>query len=103
MNYEDFKGRFSEIIKDPAGQADKATELLADMSTVFEGIDALTDKNNASEARIRELENTNQRLFLSITSTGNDDDTDGGDDDGEELTGVDAINNFWTNLEKGDQ
>lgn len=102
MNYEDFKGRFSEIIKDPAGQADKATELLADMSTVFEGIDALTDKNNANEARIRELENTNQRLFLSITGS-SDDDTDGGDNDGEELTGADAINNFWNNLEKGDQ
>ena len=104
MDYNEFKERFTSVMQDPAGKADVATELLADVATVFEGVNALTKKSSADDARIKELESTNQRLFLSITGSGDDSGAGAGDDaDDDELTGPDAINNFWTNLEKGDK
>ena len=98
MNYEDFKSKFADVMKDPAGKADVATELLADVATVFEGFDALTKQAETNTARIKELETTNQRLFLSIT--GKPAEGEGGDDDAEELTGADAINKFWSDLDQ---
>ena len=99
MNYEEFKERFAEIIKDPAGQADKATELVADMAVMFEGVESLSKKSEADDERIKELENTNQRLFLSITDSG---DSSSEEEDDEEITGVEAIDKFWNELEKED-
>ena len=84
-------------MKDPAGRADDANDLVTAMAEVFDGYDVLQQKSEADTARIKELEEANQRLFLSVTGTAEEE-----EEPEEEKTGIEAIEDFWEELEKED-
>lgn len=96
MTREEFKKSFNDVIQDPT-KLDVATGLLNEVDNLFDAI-ALNEDNAAkATARIKELEERNQKLYLSVTGSAPDNDDDEDDND---LTGIDAMNAFWAKLDK---
>ena len=97
MTYEEYEKNIKTIISKPdTAMADIGT-ILETLKTDLQGAVSLTEENAALKDRIRDLQDTNARLFLGVTKKTED----GQDDqDEEELTGADAINAFVDKLTK---
>ena len=97
MTANDFKERFNAIISDVAGHADDAVLLLDEVTNDYSAASALADELETAKARISELETVNQKLYLAAADDGEVEEVT---DDAEELTGVDAIAEFWDEVDR---
>lgn len=67
MTYEEVKTRLTTIIGNPDTAQTEAVGFLADLEKDYTSLDSMTKKSEADDKRIRELQDTNQKLFLSVT------------------------------------
>lgn len=89
--------QYKELIDEALTNADKAPanfkiiveELQSDLTTMNSQVEKIVEQ----ESRIRDLQDTNMKLFLSQTNTRPEEEIK------EELSGQDAIDEFINNLE----
>lgn len=67
MTYDDVKTRVTDLISNPDTAAENAVGLLSDLEADYTNLDSMTAKVAEQEARIKDLQDTNQKLFLSVT------------------------------------
>lgn len=67
MKFDEVKERIANLISDPDKSAENAVSLLTDLEADYTTMDSLAEKQAEDENRIRELQDTNQKLFLSVT------------------------------------
>lgn len=67
MTYEDVKTRVTDLISNPDTAAENAVGLLSDLESDYTNLDSMTKKVEEQETHIKELQETNQKLFLSVT------------------------------------
>lgn len=92
MKFDEVKERITGLISDPDKAAENAVGLLSDLESDYTSMDSMAEKSEADEARIRELQDTNQKLFLSVTGTPPEE-----EEEEEKEPGID-----WDNLFKED-
>lgn len=97
MTYGDFERRLTEILQQPDSALANIKPLMDDVKADYESIITLTDAKNKNEARIRDLQDTNMKLFLAQTAKSVDE-----KHDDDELEGPDAIDAFVDKLNKED-
>lgn len=76
MTYDEVKTRITELIGDPDTAQEKAVKVLEDLKADYTNMDSLTAKVTEQDNKIKTLQDTNQRLFLSVTGQAADDQTD---------------------------
>lgn len=74
MKAEDYKSLITEIVSHPDSAAETATKLIDLVKEDSEIFDNLTNKVSSQEQKIRDLQDTNTKLFLSVTGQSDDDD-----------------------------
>ena len=67
MTYEEFKTRFTSIIGNPDTAQAESVSFLSDVEKDYTTRDSMVKKSEDDDKRIRELQDTNQKLFLSVT------------------------------------
>lgn len=94
MKYEEFEARLTKMLETPDTALAALPEFLKEVKTDYEGIVSLTNKSSEQEKRIRDLQDTNMKLFLMQTSKPAE------KEDDDDLEGQDAIDNFVAKLSK---
>lgn len=79
MTYEELKARITGLVSNPDTAANDAVGLLSDLEKDYNTMSSLAEKSKADDEKIRSLQDTNQKLFLSVT--GQDDTEDDKDDE----------------------
>lgn len=95
MTYDEVKEKITGLISEPDKAAENAVGLLKDLEADYTNMDSMTEKSKADEARIRELQDTNQKLFLSVTGKPKDE-----EEPKEPEPGVDWDNLFKDEVDK---
>lgn len=67
MTYDEFKTRFTTLIGNPDTAQAQSVGFLQDVEKDYTSLDSMTKKSEADDKRIRALQDTNQKLFLSVT------------------------------------
>ena len=67
MTFDELKSSYTEIMKDPVANADKAVTLLSEIEKDYQTLASFPEKLTEYEDRVRKLQDTNQRLFLMTT------------------------------------
>lgn len=67
MTFDEAKTRLTDLISDPDTAQEKALSFLGDLEKDYTTLKSMSEKSDADDKRIRELQDTNQRLFLSVT------------------------------------
>lgn len=98
MKYEELKKKITEVLQQPDSALVAIQPILEEIKADYETMLSLTDKVNQQDTRIRDLQDTNMKLFLSQTGQINDKETD----DDEDIEGPDAIDSFINKLNKED-
>lgn len=96
MTYDEVKERITGLVSDPDKAAENATTLLSDLEKDYTTMTSMADKAGEQEKRIRDLQDTNQRLFLSVTGQ-----EQGSQDEPEEEPGIDWDNIFSEGVDNG--
>lgn len=98
MTYEELETRLTTLLQQPDSALALVKPLLDDIKKDYEQIITLTDANKKQEGRIRDLQDTNMKLFLAQTGKAEKKE----EDDDEGLEGMDAINSFVNKLNEND-
>lgn len=69
MTYDEFKTRFTSIIGNPDTAQAESVGFLSDVEKDYTTLTSMTKKSDDDDKRIRELQDTNQKLFLSVTGS----------------------------------
>lgn len=69
MTYDDFKARFTSIISNPDTAQAESVGFLTDVEKDYTTLASMVKKSGDDDKRIRDLQDTNQKLFLSVTGT----------------------------------
>lgn len=70
MTYEEYKKEFEELVKAPDKVAETALKLLDELKTDMESLDSAKATLEERETKIRDLQDTNTKLFLQLTGSG---------------------------------
>ena len=89
MTYEEFKERLTTVIANPDTAQTAAMQLLDDVKLDYTERDTYKDTMEKAEKRVRDLQDTNQKLFLMATGSP----AKTGDDEPEGEAAVDAFVN----------
>ena len=76
MKAEDYKNLITEMVSHPDNAAETATKLIDMVKEDSEIFENLTNKVSSQDQKIRDLQDTNTKLFLSVTGQSDDDDDD---------------------------
>lgn len=98
MTYEELETRLTTLLQQPDSALALVKPLLDDIKKDYEQIITLTDANKKQEGRIRDLQDTNMKLFLAQTGKAEKKE----EDDDEDLEGMDAIDSFVNKLNAND-
>lgn len=67
MTIDEVKTRITDLVSNPDKATENAVGLISDLEADYTNLDSMTAKVADQDARIKELQDTNQRLFLSVT------------------------------------
>lgn len=67
MTWDEVEKKVTDLISNPDTAAEKAVSFLDDLKTDYSSFNSMTEKSEQDEKRIRDLQDTNQKLFLSVT------------------------------------
>lgn len=67
MTIDEVKTRVTDLVSNPDKAAENAVGLLSDLEADYTNLSSMTEKVADQEARIKDLQDTNQKLFLSVT------------------------------------
>lgn len=96
MTYEELKTKLTTILQEPDTALVKVGSLLDEIKTDYDTMLSLTDKVNKQDTRIRDLQDTNMKLFLSQTGQA----PDHAEEEEDDVEGPEAITNFINSLNK---
>lgn len=101
MTYDELENKIIEVLSHPDSALVNIKPILAEAKTDYESIITLTEAKTKNEARIRDLQDTNMKLFLAQAGKKQEDEES---DDEDELEGAEAIDAFVNKLneEKGE-
>lgn len=97
MVYEELETRLTTLLQQPDSALALVKPLLDDIKKDYEQIITLTEANKKQESRIRDLQDTNMKLFLAQTGK-----SEQKEEDDEDLEGMDAIDSFVNKLNEVD-
>lgn len=69
MTHEEFKEQFTQLISNPDTMQANAPDFLKAVEEDYTTLETMRETHAADEKRIADLQNTNQKLFLSVTGT----------------------------------
>lgn len=96
MKFDEVKTALTELFKDKDKGLADLPDFLDKLKGDYDAMAGMVDKLAEADTKIRTLQDTNMRLLLAQISPAGEEHDDSGDD----LTGVDAIEHFWGELEK---
>lgn len=67
MTIEEVKTRVTDLVSNPDKATESAVGLISDLEADYTTLSSMTEKVSEQEARIKDLQDTNQKLFLSVT------------------------------------
>ena len=76
MKAEDYKNLITEMVSHPDNAAETATKLIDMVKEDSEIFESLTNKVSSQDQKIRDLQDSNTKLFLSVTGQSCDNDDD---------------------------
>lgn len=94
MTYDEVKNRLEKAASDPDTVQAEITGVINDIRADYDTIDALTAEIAAKDDKIRNLQDTNTRLFLQIAGDTPD------EPEPEPLTGEAAVDDFFSKYEE---
>ena len=98
MQYEEYESRINEVLADPDTALANIGEVMDNLKTDLTAFDEMKNTVIEQENRIKDLQETNLKLYLMQGGGKSEPD----EDELPEKTGVDAINQFWEELDKED-
>jgi len=97
MNYTDYEKLIQDAVKNPEEAPLKLKDVLSKLKEDSETFEAQTNLVKDYEKKIRDLQDTNMKLFIGQTGAKEDVATD------DDLTGAEAVDAFINKLMKGDK
>lgn len=97
MTYEEYKNGITDALSNPDTALTKVSPILDALKDDLGVIETLKADGEAKDARIRDLQDTNLKLFLSQTSQASK------EEDDEPSEAVKAVDEFFANLNKEDK
>ena len=91
MNYENYETRLTGVITNPESATVAVQEILADLKSDAASAEAMAAELAGKDAKIRELQDANTKLFLQVTGQDSSDDKP---EDWSELEGDEALEAF---------
>lgn len=98
MTYDEYDVKIKEILSNPDTAQANISGVMDTLKSDLETATSLIAENEKLKDRIRDLQDTNAKLFLGTTSKS----SESGADDEDELTGADALNHFVDKIMKGE-
>lgn len=98
MQYEEYESRINDILAEPDTALANIGEVMDNLKTDLTAFDEMKNTVVEQEDRIKDLQETNLKLYLM--QGGGKSEAD--EDELPEKTGVEAINQFWEELDKED-
>ena len=96
MTYDELEKKVTEVLQQPDSALVNIMPVLKEIKADYESLVSLTSKVEQQDNRIRDLQDTNMKLFL--TQTGQVKDKE--DEDEDDVEGPDAIDAFVKKLNK---
>lgn len=97
MTYDELVSKVTKVLEEPDSALINIKPVLEEAKADYVNLVSLTEKNEKNEKRIRDLQDTNMKLFLAQTGKVSD---NSNEDDDDELTGQDAVNAFIDKLKE---
>lgn len=98
MKIEDFKSRFNSIVSNPDTGIADASDFLTEVEADYTNATNLAEKVEELEARVKDLQETNIKLYLAQTGASEEE-----NDEPDETDGEAYIDNFFENLMKEEE
>lgn len=95
MTYEELKKKVTEVLQQPDSALVAIQPILEEVKADYEALISLTTKVEQQDTRIRDLQDTNMKLFLSQTGQVGDK-----EEEEDEVEGPEAIDAFVNSLNK---
>lgn len=92
MKYEEFKTKLTDIVKDADTALSKLPAFLEEVKTDYEALSGAIEKVTESDKRIRDLQDTNMKLFLAQTGQAAEPDEE------PEPEGMEAVDKFISDI-----
>ena len=96
MTYAELEKKLTKLLEQPDSALANVKPLLDEIKADYDTMITLQESNIAQDKRIRDLQDTNMKLFLAQTKSVEEDKSD--EDD--ELEGMDAVDAFVAELNK---
>lgn len=96
MTYADFEKKLTKLLEQPDSALANVKPLLDEVKADYESMIVLAEKTTEQDKRIRDLQDTNMKLFLAQTKSVEEDKSD----EDEDLEGMDAVDAFVAQLNK---
>lgn len=97
MTYPEYEAKIREIVANPDNIAAASVDLLAEIKKDTETLDSVHAQHQAAQTKIRELQDTNYKLFLRVTGQP---DAAGAEDDHPEQAFDNAISEIFQKEDK---
>ena len=91
MKYEDYESRLTGVVTNPDSAPTAVQEILSELKSDTATMESMAAEIAGKDAKIRELQDTNTKLFLQVTGQDSSDDTS---EDWSDLTGDEALEAF---------
>ena len=91
MKYEDYESRLTGLITQPESAPIAVQSILEDLKSDAATMESMASELSEKDEKIRQLQDTNTRLFLQVTGT---DSSDEKPEEWSDLTGDEALEAF---------
>lgn len=95
MTYEEYEKRINGALANPDTAPTEFVNILSDLKTDLTAKDALETEKTEMETRVRDLQDTNMKLYLSVTGN-----SDGDDEEDEPAEGTAVVDELMDKLFK---
>lgn len=95
MTYEEYEKRINGALANPDTAPTEFVNILSDLKTDLTAKDTLETEKTDLETRVRDLQDTNMKLYLSVTGTSDED-----EEEDEPAEGTDVVDELMDKLFK---
>lgn len=95
MTYEEYEKRINGALANPDTAPTEIVNILSDLKTDLTAKDTLETEKTELETRVRDLQDTNMKLYLSVTGTSDED-----EEEDEPAEGTDVVDELMEKLFK---
>lgn len=95
MTYEEYEKRINGALANPDTAPTEFVNILSDLKTDLTAKDTLETEKTELETRVRDLQDTNMKLYLSVTGTSDED-----EEEDEPAEGTDVVDELMDKIFK---